>query len=214
MLNVDYEYQDKSYDVATNLHIPSLVSEERNITSYFPSPMIALEIASKMIAVLSSFHVKSLLRKHICEVRKCVLQTLMRTYSCSTVITYAYNVLDALYSLFRKLHLSVCLCSFFHFNHLKHCRPILEEISVPEYKTNIQINSMLLLLNCCFCCSSEYWWTYMRADSEGLHEIKRLCETGKLKIAVDKTFPITQVKEAHEAKDNNLIPGKVVLEFD
>lgn len=60
----------------------------------------------------------------------------------------------------------------------------------------------------------EYWWTYMRADSEGLEEIRRLCEAEKLKIPVEKTFPITQVREAHDAKDKNLIPGKVVLEFD
>lgn len=60
----------------------------------------------------------------------------------------------------------------------------------------------------------EYWWTYMRADSEGLDEIRRLCEAGKLKIPVEKTFPITQVREAHEAKDKNIIPGKVVLELD
>ncbi|XP_059662687.1 uncharacterized protein LOC132308585 [Cornus florida] len=60
----------------------------------------------------------------------------------------------------------------------------------------------------------EYWWTYMRADAEGLDEIRRLCEAGKLKIPVDKTFPIAQVREAHEAKDKRRIPGKVVLEFD
>ncbi|KAI4320721.1 hypothetical protein MLD38_034170 [Melastoma candidum] len=60
----------------------------------------------------------------------------------------------------------------------------------------------------------EYWWTYMRADPDGLHEIRGLCERGKLSIPVDKTFPILQVKEAHEAKDKRLIPGKVVLELD
>lgn len=54
----------------------------------------------------------------------------------------------------------------------------------------------------------------MRTDLEGLIEIRKLCETGKMKISVDKTFPITQVKEAHEAKDKKLIPGKIVLEFD
>jgi NADPH:quinone reductase-like Zn-dependent oxidoreductase len=59
-----------------------------------------------------------------------------------------------------------------------------------------------------------YWWTYMRADSEGLFEISKLVAAGKLKIHVEKTFPIAQVKEAHEAKDKNVIPGKVVLEFD
>ncbi|KAF4393983.1 hypothetical protein G4B88_025952 [Cannabis sativa] len=60
----------------------------------------------------------------------------------------------------------------------------------------------------------EYSWTFMRADAEGLNEIRRLTEVGKLKIPVEKTFPITQVIEAHEAKDKKHIPGKVVLEFD
>ncbi|KAB1216547.1 Reticulon-4-interacting protein 1, mitochondrial [Morella rubra] len=60
----------------------------------------------------------------------------------------------------------------------------------------------------------EYWWTYMRADSEGLHEIRKLSEAGKLKVPVEKTFPITQVREAHEAKDRRHVPGKVVLEID
>ncbi|CAN6558210.1 unnamed protein product [Malus baccata var. baccata] len=60
----------------------------------------------------------------------------------------------------------------------------------------------------------EYWWTYMRADSEGLDEIRRLSETGKLNIPVEKTFPITQVIEAHEAKEKKQIHGKIVLEFD
>ncbi|KAH1218386.1 Reticulon-4-interacting protein 1, mitochondrial [Glycine max] len=60
----------------------------------------------------------------------------------------------------------------------------------------------------------EYSWTYMRDDLEGLTEIRKLCEAGKMKIPVYKTFPIAQVKEAHEAKDKKLIPGKVVLEID
>ncbi|KAL2944476.1 Reticulon-4-interacting protein 1-like protein mitochondrial [Bienertia sinuspersici] len=60
----------------------------------------------------------------------------------------------------------------------------------------------------------EYCWTFMRADSEGLQEIRRLAEHGKLKVPVEKTFPILQVREAHKAKDNRIIPGKVVLEFD
>ncbi|KAI4333621.1 hypothetical protein L6164_018405 [Bauhinia variegata] len=60
----------------------------------------------------------------------------------------------------------------------------------------------------------EYSWTYMRADLDGLIEIRNLCEGGKMNIPVDKTFPITQVREAHEAKDKKIITGKVVLEFD
>ncbi|PQM36001.1 reticulon-4-interacting protein 1 mitochondrial [Prunus yedoensis var. nudiflora] len=60
----------------------------------------------------------------------------------------------------------------------------------------------------------EYWWTYMRADSEGLFEIRKLSEAGKLNIPVEKTFPLTQVIEAHEAKEKKQIHGKVVLKFD
>jgi reticulon-4-interacting protein 1, mitochondrial len=61
---------------------------------------------------------------------------------------------------------------------------------------------------------SEYYWTYMRADADGLHEIQRLSGAGKLHIPVKKTFPISQVREAHLAREKKLVPGKVVLEFD
>lgn len=61
----------------------------------------------------------------------------------------------------------------------------------------------------------EYWWTYMRADAEGLEVIRKLCEIGKFKLPVEKTFPITKVKEAHEEKDKKgHVPGKIVLEVD
>ncbi|KAI3525192.1 hypothetical protein L2E82_02375 [Cichorium intybus] len=60
----------------------------------------------------------------------------------------------------------------------------------------------------------EYWWTYMRTDAEGLGEIRRLTEAGRLKVPVQKTYSITQVQEAHHAKDTRIIPGKVVLEVD
>ncbi|CAA6671541.1 unnamed protein product [Spirodela intermedia] len=59
-----------------------------------------------------------------------------------------------------------------------------------------------------------YWWTYMRADPEGLQEICRLAEARKLKVPVDRTFPITHTREAHEAKEKRLVPGKVVLTVD
>ncbi|KAL9692009.1 hypothetical protein QQ045_012440 [Rhodiola kirilowii] len=51
-------------------------------------------------------------------------------------------------------------------------------------------------------------------DPEGLQEIRRLCDTGKFIIPVEKTYPITQVREAHKAKDKRIIIGKVVLEVD
>ncbi|XP_078429100.1 groES-like zinc-binding alcohol dehydrogenase family protein [Wolffia australiana] len=59
-----------------------------------------------------------------------------------------------------------------------------------------------------------YWWTYMRADLEGLQEIGRLAAAQKLKIPVDRVFSIVQTREAHEAKEKGIIPGKVVLTFD
>ncbi|KAL7180883.1 hypothetical protein ACSBR1_039860 [Camellia fascicularis] len=55
---------------------------------------------------------------------------------------------------------------------------------------------------------------YMRADAEGLAQIHWLSEVGKLKSPVEKTFPITQVRKAHEAKDKRLILGKVLPELD
>lgn len=55
----------------------------------------------------------------------------------------------------------------------------------------------------------------MRADAEGLEEIRKLTEVGKFKLPVEKTFPITKVKEAHEDKDKKgHTPGKIVLEVD
>ncbi|KAI0513376.1 hypothetical protein KFK09_009393 [Dendrobium nobile] len=60
----------------------------------------------------------------------------------------------------------------------------------------------------------EYGWTYMRADAEGLDEVRRLLEVGKMKIPVEKTFSIAEVRQAHEAKEKRLVHGKVVLELD
>lgn len=60
----------------------------------------------------------------------------------------------------------------------------------------------------------EYGWTYMRADAEGLDEVGRLLEAGKMKIPVEKTFPIAEARQAHEAKEKRLISGKVVLQLD
>lgn len=61
---------------------------------------------------------------------------------------------------------------------------------------------------------ADYQWAYMRADAEGLYEIGRLSAIGKLKVPVEKTYPFTEVREAHEAKDKRIITGKVVLQLD
>ncbi|KAL7235703.1 hypothetical protein ACSBR1_019069 [Camellia fascicularis] len=61
----------------------------------------------------------------------------------------------------------------------------------------------------------QYRYSHGIGTEKPLYSVIRwLSEVGKLKIPVEKTFPITQVREAHEAKDNRLIPGKVVLELD
>ncbi|CAI9277162.1 unnamed protein product [Lactuca saligna] len=60
----------------------------------------------------------------------------------------------------------------------------------------------------------EYWWTYMRTNAKGLVEIRRLTEAGRLKVSVQKTFPIMQVQEAHQAKDTRINPGAGRLKID
>ncbi|XP_042061091.1 reticulon-4-interacting protein 1, mitochondrial-like [Salvia splendens] len=60
----------------------------------------------------------------------------------------------------------------------------------------------------------DYQWAYMRADAEGLDEIRRLSASGKLKVPVEKTYPFTLVREAHEGKDKRIVTGKVVLELN
>ncbi|GAB2284452.1 hypothetical protein Dimus_018903 [Dionaea muscipula] len=61
---------------------------------------------------------------------------------------------------------------------------------------------------------SAYWWIYMRSDPEGLAEIHRLSQLGKLTIPVMKTYPITQVREAHEAKEKKkLLPLKFIYKY-
>ncbi|CAA2933850.1 reticulon-4-interacting 1, mitochondrial [Olea europaea subsp. europaea] len=54
----------------------------------------------------------------------------------------------------------------------------------------------------------------MRAVAEGLDEIGLLANAGKLMIPGERRFPITQVQDAHEAKDKRLIQGKVVSDLD
>ena len=86
---------------------------------------------------------------------------------------------------------------------------LLLSLSLPELLSSIFIR----VSDCTELKNTDYWWTYMRADPEGLAEIKRLVGAGKLKIPVEKTFPITEVVAAHEAKEKKEIPGKVVLEL-
>ncbi|KAH7518875.1 hypothetical protein FEM48_Zijuj09G0217500 [Ziziphus jujuba var. spinosa] len=61
----------------------------------------------------------------------------------------------------------------------------------------------------------EYWWTYMRADSEVLDEVRRLSEAGKIKIPVEKTFPIAQleIQEAKEKLDGKDADYEAVMSY-
>lgn len=50
----------------------------------------------------------------------------------------------------------------------------------------------------------------MRTDAEDLDKIRQLFGIGKLKIPAKKTYPISQVRETHEAKDKRVIFDKIV----
>jgi NADPH:quinone reductase-like Zn-dependent oxidoreductase len=47
-------------------------------------------------------------------------------------------------------------------------------------------------------------------DHEGLEELARLVDEGKLKVHVERTLPLDNVREAHELLESHL-PGKIVL---
>jgi len=51
----------------------------------------------------------------------------------------------------------------------------------------------------------------VHADAEQLRTIADLAEAGRLRVQVDKTFPLNQVRKAHEASQTGHTRGKVVL---
>ncbi|RRT38985.1 hypothetical protein B296_00031635 [Ensete ventricosum] len=93
---------------------------------------------------------------------------------------------------------------------------VIDTIGVPETeRTGINLlkkggHYMTLQVNA----NSHYRMSFCRiaivkaADAEGLHEIRRLSGAGKLKIPVEKTFSIAEVRKAHEMKEKRIIPGK------
>jgi len=59
-----------------------------------------------------------------------------------------------------------------------------------------------------------YSWVIMSSNKNGMEEIRGLIESGKLRIPVDKVYPLAQTSEAHEAKEKGLVRGKIVLAID
>ncbi|MFB7978683.1 NADP-dependent oxidoreductase [Streptomyces vinaceus] len=55
-------------------------------------------------------------------------------------------------------------------------------------------------------------WMWVRPDAEGLAELGRLADAGKLKVTVAKTYPLAQLAEAFELSQTGRTAGKIVLE--
>ena len=47
-----------------------------------------------------------------------------------------------------------------------------------------------------------------------MHQSKAQTSLQVVTKSIEKTFPIIQVREAHDAKENKTVPGKIVLEFE
>ncbi|MCC0099757.1 NADP-dependent oxidoreductase [Streptomyces flavotricini] len=55
-------------------------------------------------------------------------------------------------------------------------------------------------------------WMWVRPDAEGLAELARLADSGRLKVTVAKTFPLAQLAEAFELSQTGRTAGKIVIE--
>jgi NADPH:quinone reductase-like Zn-dependent oxidoreductase len=53
--------------------------------------------------------------------------------------------------------------------------------------------------------------TFVQANAEELAELAKLVDAGKLKVIVEKVFPITEVRAAHESNATGHTRGKIVL---
>lgn len=55
----------------------------------------------------------------------------------------------------------------------------------------------------------QRWW--VNPDSADLHRIADLIDAGKIRVHIDKIFPLEQVKQAHALSESKRAQGKIVL---
>lgn len=60
--------------------------------------------------------------------------------------------------------------------------------------------------------SARYEYLMMRSEGDQLREVTRLVEAGAIAPLVDKTFPLTQVRDALEYSEAGRATGKIVIE--
>ncbi|NUT35500.1 MAG: NADP-dependent oxidoreductase [Hamadaea sp.] len=57
-------------------------------------------------------------------------------------------------------------------------------------------------------------FTLVEPDSAGLRAVADLVDAGKLRVAVDATFPLAEAAKAHELSESGRATGKIVLTLD
>ena len=62
--------------------------------------------------------------------------------------------------------------------------------------------------------NAEIHLVFMTSFSERLSNLNHLVKQGKLKVIVDKFFPLEMVAEAHEYMEEKGRVGKVVIKID
>jgi len=62
--------------------------------------------------------------------------------------------------------------------------------------------------------NAEIHLVFMTPSSKWLNNLNELVNQGKLRVIIDKTFPLEQVVEAHEYLQNKTRSGKIVLEIN
>lgn len=56
----------------------------------------------------------------------------------------------------------------------------------------------------------QRWWVMPNANN--LTEIAQLMDTGKIKVNIDKVFPLNQIKQAHALSESQRACGKIVID--
>lgn len=57
----------------------------------------------------------------------------------------------------------------------------------------------------------QRWWVMPNANN--LTEIARLIDSGKIKVNIDKIFPLNQIKQAHTLSESQRACGKIVIDI-